>query len=144
MSGLFATVNTFRARLTEVADILKSPDLGRSALIFTESLCVVMSLGNTTADGNQTKTQSPKTKTRNPKNRNRKPKQNHKPKTRHSSSLISFGLMPQSFKNFPRFNNFKFYIFWLIQNTVSCAVPSAQQWDDCVTRDGMICQMHFT
>ena len=67
MSGLFATVNTFRARLTEVADILKSPDLGRSALIFTESLCVVMSLGNTTTDGNKTKTQSPKTKTRNPK-----------------------------------------------------------------------------
>lgn len=65
MSGLFATVNTFRARLTEVADILKSPDLGRSALIFTESLCVVMSLGNTTADGNKTETQSPKTKTRN-------------------------------------------------------------------------------
>lgn len=118
MSGLFATVNTFRARLTEVADILKSPDLGRSALIFTESLCVAMSLGNTTADGNKTKTQSPKTKTRNPKIET-KPKQSHKPKTRYSSSPISFELMPQSFKNFPRFNNFKFYIFWLIQNTVS-------------------------
>ena len=65
MSGLFATVNTFRARLTEVADILKSPDLGRSALIFTESLCVVMSLGNTTADGNKTK--APRQKHETPK-----------------------------------------------------------------------------
>lgn len=77
-----------------------------------------MSLGNTTADGNKTKTQSPKTKTRNPKIET-KPKQSHKPKTRYSSSPISFELMPQSFKNFPRLNNFKFYIFRLIQNTVS-------------------------
>ena len=64
------------------------------------------------------KTQSPKTKTRNPKIET-KPKQSHKPKTRYSSSPISFELMPQSFKNFPRLNNFKFYIFRLIQNTVS-------------------------